>query len=63
MRNICNLCGKELDMWDMQEDFRIRRKFGYGTQYDGDDLDLRLCCSCMEMLISECVVSPIGGET
>lgn len=58
-KNTCNKCGKRYDLWDTQEDFSIHRQLGYGTKYDGDYLDIRLCCSCMEELIEKCSVSPI----
>lgn len=56
---VCNKCGKPLDMWDTQENFSIHRHLGYGTSYDGDTLDLHLCCGCIEKLIEKCEVSPI----
>lgn len=56
---ICNVCGKTLDIWDLQEDFTIRRHLGYGTKHDGDRLHIQLCCECMEKLIDQCRVSPI----
>ena len=55
----CNKCGKEFDIWDLQEDFTIYRHLGYGTKYDGAKLELDLCCDCMEKLIDKCVISPI----
>lgn len=55
----CNMCGKELDIWDVQEAFSIERRLGYGTKYDGDKLRLDLCCDCMEKIIDECKISPI----
>ena len=60
---VCNKCGKPLDLWDIQENFSIQRKLGYGTKYDGDGLDIHLCCDCMEKLIDECNVSPILDNT
>lgn len=60
---ICNKCGKDLDLWDLQEKFSITHKLGYGTKYDGSNLNLRLCCDCMEKLIEECAVSPISDNT
>lgn len=54
----CNKCGKKFDMWDIQEDFSIRRTIGYGSRYDGDKLNINLCCDCMDGLIEECVISP-----
>lgn len=62
-RFTCNMCGKKFDMWDEQEDFSIRRRLGYGTAYDGDELDLDLCCGCMEKIIDECIISPIIEHT
>ena len=60
---VCNRCGKKFDIWDTQEDFTIRTQMGYGTKYDGDDLEIHLCCDCMEMLIDGCIISPIKSNT
>lgn len=46
----CNKCGKEMDIWDRQENFSINRRCGYGTKYDGFGIQLNLCCDCMEEL-------------
>ena len=60
MRNyICNKCGKKMDVFDIQEGFFKRIRLGYGSKYDGDMLDLDLCCACADKLIDECVISPI----
>lgn len=55
----CNKCGKKLDMWDVQEDFSMERHLGYGSRYDGDHLDLDLCCECMDKIIEECAIPPV----
>ncbi len=55
----CSKCGKFLDLWDFQEDFSLSRFLGYGTKYDGERLEIKLCCECMEKLIDECKISPI----
>lgn len=57
----CNKCGKKMDMWDTQEDFSLQRNLGYGSRYDGDNLDLDLCCDCMDKLIEECVIPPVDS--
>ena len=59
---ICNKCGKTCNEWDIQEDFSIHTRLGYGTQYDGCMLELDLCCQCMEKLIRDCKISPIVDE-
>lgn len=56
---VCHKCGRKFDLWDTQEEFTISRGLGYGTKYDGEVLELALCCNCMEKLIDECVMSPI----
>lgn len=59
----CNKCGKKFDMWDESEHFHIHKKCGYGTKFDGEKLELDLCCSCMEELIDSCTISPIIEPT
>ena len=58
-KNVCNLCGGELDFWDGQEDNSIEKNIGYGSRYDGMRLSLRLCCRCMDDLIERCAISPV----
>jgi len=55
----CNLCGKEFNIWDYEENFQIHTLLGYGTAYDGNELHLRLCCDCMTDIIDSCYYSPI----
>lgn len=59
----CNMCGKELDFWDRQEGFSIHTHCGYGTKYDGEYIELDLCCECMENLVEKCEISPISNNT
>ena len=59
-KRVCNYCGKELDLFDLQEDFSIHRQhIGYGSIHDGDNVDLQLCCDCFDKLVSECNVSQL----
>lgn len=60
---MCHKCGKQFDLWDSQENFHIHQHCGYGTQYDGDTIELHLCCSCLEELVESCVISPIIENT
>ena len=55
----CNKCGRKFDLIDKIADFRIEKRLGYGTPYDGDILDFHVCCKCMEELINECTITPI----
>lgn len=38
----CTVCGKKFDMWDVQESFRFHHRVGYGSKYDGRDLNLNM---------------------
>lgn len=57
------MCGKELDMWDLQEDFSFNHHVGYGSKYDCDVIHLALCCDCfdkvMDYIVPQCKISPI----
>ena len=58
-RPVCNICGKPLDIFDETEGLAICKHLGYGTAYDGNDLEFRTCCACMDKIINSCKVSPI----
>ena len=59
----CNLCGKELDIFDIQNNFTIHKEtVGYGSAYDGDGIELRLCDGCFDRLVCSCNVSPVISE-
>lgn len=58
-QKICNKCGKKLNLWDIQQKFFIYTVAQYGSKYDGDEIELDLCCDCMDELIKSCKISPI----
>ena len=60
----CNRCGKSLCYFDEEVDFSIHTIMGYGSDYDGEKIDLSLCYDCADDLIAECIISPIeqGGS-
>lgn len=58
-KKICNMCGKEMDLFDAQENFSLRREIGYGSRYDGEILELNLCCDCMDRIIEQCKIRPV----
>ena len=59
---VCNCCGKPLDEWDVQEDFHIHTRVGYGSTHDTEEIDLHLCCDCFDKLVDACKVSPVVGD-
>lgn len=58
-KKVCNLCGKELDIFDRNENYTIHKHIGYGSIHDGDNVHLQLCCGCFDKTIDACMVSPI----
>lgn len=58
----CNICGGQMDYWDVNEDFTIHTYAGYGSRYDGEEIELHVCCDCMGKLIEKCSISPIVRE-
>lgn len=62
-KTLCNLCGKEFNELDKQEGFGIHTRVGYGSKFDGGDVELDLCCKCfdkmMYRLLPECKINPI----
>lgn len=59
----CNVCGKEFDMWDKQENFGLHYHVGYGSVHDGEVIELDLCCDCfdkvLEIILPMCQINPI----
>ena len=59
-KTICNMCGKEFDLFDKQDGQMIySAKIGYGSKYDGSGLSMDLCIDCVDKLIDACKISPI----
>jgi hypothetical protein len=56
---VCNQCGKELDEYDLQQNFRIRTQIGYGSKLDGLAVDMRLCSECFDVLVESCSINPV----
>lgn len=64
----CNICGKEFDMWDEQQNFNLNFDVYYGSKHDGEKIDCNLCCNCFDELLDtyilpKCVHSPIVDDT
>ena len=51
LKHVCNLCGKDFDEWDEQEEFGMHYHAGYGSKFDGDTINCDLCCACFDELM------------
>ncbi len=65
-KQICNVCGKEFDMWDKQEQFGFEYYVGYGSKHDGEHIQADICCDCFDALMADfiprCKINPVVGE-
>lgn len=48
---VCNMCGRDFDLFDMQEDFGFRYHVGYGSKHDGEYIEAHFCCECFDKLV------------
>ena len=63
-KTICNICGKEFDLWDQQENFGLNYHVGYGSKFDGEHISVDMCCDCFDELMNtyilpRCKISPL----
>lgn len=45
------MCGRELDEWDINENLYFERFIGYGSSYDMNIFEARLCCKCFDKIL------------
>lgn len=56
----CDLCGKELNEFDMQENFGLHySNIGYGSKFDGESIDVDICCTCFDKMMDEYITPQI----
>ena len=65
MKHVCNMCGRDFDMWDEQDGLMVNQRLGYGSRFDGHNLQLDLCCVCYDELMGEyllpkCRINPMS---
>lgn len=58
----CSKCGEKLNVFDITQNCSIHNVAGYGSDFDGDEIDLILCIDCMDQLIRDCKISPIKNR-
>lgn len=62
----CNMCGRPLTKWDIQENFGFDYHIGYGSRHDMEIIKARFCCDCfddlLDMLIYKCKINPVVGN-
>lgn len=61
----CDFCGKQFTVFDEQENFGLHySNVGYGSHYDGCDINVDLCCDCFDKMMKEYVIEKlINKET
>jgi hypothetical protein len=62
-KTTCNVCGIEVDEYLITG---FNHKLDYGTCFDGDTLDLKMCPACTEKLIKKliglCKINPLQKQ-
>ena len=53
---VCNICGKELDMYEEENTGKIKIPFHYGSKYDGRVMKLSLCSACYDS-VADCIIN------
>lgn len=56
VKRVCNMCGKDFDEWDTQENFGFQHHVGYGSEFDGSNIRMDLCCKCFDRLMNEYII-------
>lgn len=59
MATVCNVCGKVLTRCEEKNHVKINQVMGYGSQFDGDRVDMDICNECFDRLIESCKIDPI----
>lgn len=59
MATVCNVCGKVLTRCEEKNHVKINQVIGYGSQFDGDRVDMDICNECFDKLIERCKIDPI----
>lgn len=59
VKTFCNICGKEFDEFDENNNFCISTFIGFGSEHDGDYLRLDICTDCMDKIIEGCSINPV----
>lgn len=48
----CDMCGKEFDEFDRQENFGFHYPdIGYGSEFDNTSIHIDLCCGCFDKMM------------
>lgn len=50
-KNHCLICGKELNDVELENSFHIHTPCKYGSKFDGDDINFRMCTTCGDYYI------------
>lgn len=49
---VCTRCNKKFNIYDTHNGLKIKKRFGYGSKFDGDEFDINICVDCLDELVS-----------
>lgn len=53
----CSRCGATLDVCDRQSGLSFIKDMGYGSKFDGEKIEISLCCDCTDFIIEICKIN------
>lgn len=48
----CNCCGKAINNQRHPYGLGVHKKIGYGSKFDGQEIEIDLCCNCLDKLLN-----------
>lgn len=54
----CNLCGKNMDTYDVRMGARMKYVSNFGSRFDGEPIRIDFCQKCADALIEKCKLPP-----
>lgn len=58
----CQMCKKDLDVFDLESGITLDYVMGYGSKHDGERMRLMLCCGCTDRIGEVCGAFETGEE-
>lgn len=55
-KTTCNMCAKDFNEFDRQENLGFHNHLGYGSIHDEEVIDLDICCECFDKMMDEYIL-------
>lgn len=55
-KTVCDMCGKEFGVFDLQNSFSFHKHVGYGSVFDLSRINIDLCCECFDKTMNQYII-------